>query len=211
MTGKRTRKKEKAQRGSSRCVLPGRIDESMRARGLNARQLAKKAGVPYSTLRSLGAARRGGHVETWEKLAAALGVPVAELRGRPDSAALAPQTFPLVGTAAASTGRTGRAFAEGEKLSLRGCFAVRVLDDSMEPVARHGQYVLASPARAVSSGDLVVVDLGEGGEGEWLFKRYVSDGRTHQFQSLNVQMEIPALVRRARPRRMHKVVAVVLE
>lgn len=50
----------------------------------------------------------------------------------------------------------------------------RVASDSMEPIARKGQYLFVDPDLLVRDGDLVIVGLKDG---RTLFKRYWEDGR----------------------------------
>ena len=51
-------------------------------------------------------------------------------------------------------------------------FKVEVLSDSMREVARAGQFLRVSATQAIRDGDLVIADLSDEGDGEWVFKRY---------------------------------------
>lgn len=74
---------------------------------------------------------------------------------------------------------------EGEPpLDFSGCVAVRVVGDSMSPVALPGQYVLFRPDSTATDGDLAVVRLGSG---ETLFKRIYFDRERRQLTLVSVK------------------------
>ncbi len=184
-------------------------------RNLTQVELQKMSGVPQQTIDRIESGNSQGTGPTLLKLARALNVTVDYLLTgqEPVTDIIPDHTFPVVATAGASARYGGCALPPGEKISLKNCVAIRVKDDSMEPVVRTGQFVLACPEREVVSGNLVVVDLDDvGQEGEWYFKRYylTKEGKEHQFASVNTQLSLPTVVRTRRPR-MYKVVGAVYE
>ncbi|MHC4660682.1 MAG: S24 family peptidase [Planctomycetota bacterium] len=116
-------------------------------------------------------------------------------------------TVPEVGTVGASTRLFGIPYEQPEPFVCKGVYALRIMDDSMEPLAREGQRVLVDPDAVVSSGDLVILNMGQKEEA-WIFKRYVLNKGLHQFLSINTHRGIPAIIIKEEPD-MRKAVAVV--
>ena len=181
--------------------LPGRIEELMTARGVDLQTVAEKSGVPYNTLRELGLRGGGGSVVAWERLAQYFAVGVSFLRGE-SHPTTKPCQFKVVGTVGATRNRVGAFTDDGQAIEIPSDWPVlRVMDNSMEPLVREGQFVFYDPRATIQSGDLVVADLDDG----LVIKQYHYTNGIHQFVSGNFTMGLPAIVRKSAPKVMYKV------
>lgn len=124
--------------------------------------------------------------------------------------AFAPADVPVLGTVAASAdGKRGCAVVLDLAAlpSTTDEFRVEVLSDSMKELARPGQYLRVSTRQAVREGDLVIADLSDdGGDGEWVFKRYEIVNGQRCLRSVAPGGETFSLQRL--PRRWYRVTAV---
>ena len=184
-------------------------------RGWSQNQLAGRANLPSATVNRIESGKSKGSPKTISALAEALDVSSSELLGevaRPD---FGPFEFPVIGAAGATTPReedgqfVGVAEDPTEKIVLKDCFAIRVVDDSMIPVAFDGQFVLVCGDRPPTSGELVVFSEGKG----YLFKRYLysKNKKLHQFVSINTNEFHDPIIRTKPPRQWFRVVAVIVE
>jgi len=88
--------------------------------------------------------------------------------------------IPIVGTASANPHATILwERIEYEYTDLAGVVAVRIEDDSMEPIARAGQYALAIPGAELHDGDLAVISVKRKGV---FFKRIFYNRKAHIFE-----------------------------
>jgi transcriptional regulator with XRE-family HTH domain len=93
---------------------------------------------------------------------------------------------PVLGTVGATAnGVRGKAMLQEIPADVR-YFRVEVLDTSMEPLARPGQFLLVDATEPPRNGDLVVVDLSKSEEEEeWVFKRYEIDSGRRTLKSID--------------------------
>ena len=105
--------------------------------------------------------------------------------------------IPVVGTASANPDATIEWEAlEHEVTELGPAVAIRVQDDSMEPLARKGQYGLAIPGADLRDGDLAVVKVRRKGV---FFKRIFLKGKAElELQSANPVNPQPSMIVRAK-------------
>jgi len=101
--------------------------------------------------------------------------------------------IPVVGTASANPNATIEwEEIEHEVTEFGPVIAIRVEDDSMEPLARQGQFVLAIPDADLHDGDLAVLRIRRKGV---LFKRiyYNKTANTFELQSANPVKPQPSM------------------
>ena len=164
-------------------------------------EAARAAGVSPSTWHDYEGGRSSPTLERLQRIAALLGCSIAYLVGENIEA---PPEFPAIPTYETGGG-THWAVAEGlepyDTPIPAGMIGYRVHGDSMEPVARDGQTVIATPDVDVKGGDLAVVELNDDSHA---FKRvYYQDGRI-VLQSVNT-IYPPKIVKRREVRRIMRV------
>jgi SOS-response transcriptional repressor LexA len=116
--------------------------------------------------------------------------------------------FPLIGAAAAKSNPWSVEFTEetGHLRFATGA-AVQVSCDSLEPVARFGQWVLlAEEHQSLSEGDLVAVRDQDGGS---FLRRIWSEGRDWILQSINPVRPLPSITINKRHATVRKIVGVL--
>ena len=117
-------------------------------------------------------------------------------------------TFPLVGsTAAKSNPWSVELSTTGESVQVCSGAAVQVADDSMEPVARFGQWVLlADEGTQLNEGDLVAAR--DENDGRYL-RRLWSDERQWILQAINPNRPAPSLTMTKRLLGIRKIIGVI--
>jgi len=195
--------------------FPARLARLRRARGFTAQnKFADACGISQQAISKYEKGESDPNSSALLKMAAVLNVTTDYmLMGKDSKDEPCAVEFPVVGCAAAAVRMVGSSEdydqTAPQVVRYEDCVVIDVVDDSMEPIARHGQHLLVDKNREVDHGDLVVADIG-GHETEWVFKKYLQDGKHHQLHSINSQMELPAIILKKRPR-IYKVVAILLD
>lgn len=193
---------------------------------LTQKGLAEKMRVDQTTVSAWERGRQEPPPEAKNRLAEILGMPRKELDGqgivssgelhgrlgRAEALAEEEWNVPEIGTVGASQGRVGAVTVDAAALArIKRRFKLRVMDSSMEEVAREGQWVIVDTRADIRPGDLVVVDLsGEGEEEALYFKKFELVNGQYEFHSVNREAKIQPLVRALPPRRWWCVVSVLL-
>jgi energy-coupling factor transporter ATP-binding protein EcfA2 len=116
--------------------------------------------------------------------------------------------LPLIGAAAAKSGPWSVEFSDDSGVvRLAAGSAVQVVGDSLEPVARHGQWVLlAQEGAMINDGDLVAVS--DTDDAKYL-RRVWSDNRDWHLQVINPVRPAPTITIRKRNASIRKVIGVI--
>ncbi len=174
------------------------VDALAERNGLSASGLARRAGLDPTAFNKSKRANADGSprwlsTESLSKVLQAVGSSLE------DFAALAEgrqgHTVPLLGFAKAGSGRyfddagfpTGQGWEEVRfpGLETENAYALEITGDSMEPVYRHGDRILAVPGAAVRRGDRIVVRTRDGEVLAKLLGRQTE--RTIELISLNAE------------------------
>jgi len=98
---------------------------------------------------------------------------------------------------------------EGDRLTVMPGAAVLVSDDTLDPVAKHGQWVLLAPEDILpNDGDLVALNDAEGNR---YLRRIWSDGENWVLQSVNPVSPVPGVLVEKRAAAARRVIGVVYE
>ncbi|MCD6298520.1 MAG: hypothetical protein J7M30_15345, partial [Deltaproteobacteria bacterium] len=121
-------------------------------------------------------------------------------------------SIPLVGSAAAQSNGTTIDFTQQEQtqLSIPEGTPVLVTGDTLDPVARRGQWILLAPqGTKIENGDLVAVNADE--NKKLLRRLWYYDDQQFQLESINPVKPIPSVIGRESTNLFRRVIGVIYE